>query len=670
MEKMLKKDTMFQLNAAYNPTGDQPEAIQSLQDGLKKNIKHQCLKGVTGSGKTFTMANVIKDYKQPVLVLCHNKTLAAQLYEEFKLFFPENSVEYFVSYYDYYQPEAYLPATNTYIEKDLSINEEIEKFRMKATTSLLSGRKDVIVIASVSCIYGIGNPLFFQEKTINIKSGEIYQRKEIINDLIEGLYTRTKDSDIKKGQIKMTGDTLTIHPTDQDIHYKIHFWGNHVDLIEEVHLQNKQKTEKKQIQITPANIFITSKDNIRNSIVKIKNELTTQIKFFTKNNQHNEAQRIEERVNYDLEMIQELGYCTGIENYSRYLDGRKEGERPFCLMDYFPNNFLLIIDESHVTIPQVKAMYGGDKSRKSTLVEYGFRLPSALDNRPLSFQEFENINKQTIYVSATPSDYELLKCEQNIIEQLIRPTGLLEPEIIIRESKNQIDDLLHEIHIRITKKERVLVTTLTKKMAEQLSKYLIESGINSTYIHSDIDTIERIEIMKNLRLGTVDVLIGVNLLREGLDLPEVSLVAIMDADKEGFLRSKKSLVQTIGRAARHIHGQSILYADHITQSMQDTLNETNRKRKIQQSYNIEHGITPKPLQKKVHHNTLLQTNNVKKQESISSLEIESLSIKELKKEIQTTRKLMNSSAISMNFIDAAQHRDKMFMLEKQLKKIN
>ena len=667
---MLKKDIMFQLNATYHPTGDQPEAIQSLQDGLNKNTKHQCLKGVTGSGKTFTIANVIKNYNQPVLVLCHNKTLAAQLYEEFKLFFPHNSVEYFVSYYDYYQPEAYLPATNTYIEKDLSINEEIEKFRMKATTSLLSGKNDVIVVASVSCIYGIGNPVFFQEKTITIKSGEIYQRKDMINDLIEALYTRTKDSDVKKGQIKMTGDTLKIHPTNEDVHYKIHFWGNQVDFIEKVNLQTQQKTQQKQIQITPANIFITSKDNIKNSIVKIKNELTNQVKFFIKNHQYNEAKRIEERVNYDLEMIQELGYCTGIENYSRYLDGRKEGERPFCLMDYFPDNFLLIIDESHVTIPQVKAMYGGDKSRKSTLVEYGFRLPSALDNRPLSFEEFENINKQTIYVSATPSDYELLRCEKNIIEQVIRPTGLLEPEIMIRESKNQIDDLLNEIDIRIKKKERVLVTTLTKKMAEQLSKYLIDSGINATYIHSDIDTIARIEIMKNLRLGTVDVLIGVNLLREGLDLPEVSLVAIMDADKEGFLRSKKSLIQTIGRAARHIHGQSILYADHITQSMQDTINETNRKREIQQSYNIEHGITPKPLQKKVQQNTLLETNNAKKQESISSLDIKSLSIKELKEEIKTTRKLMNSSAISMNFIDAAQHRDKMFILEKQLKKIN
>tara|TARA_Y100000994_G_scaffold48514_1_gene38059 strand:- start:2664 stop:4676 length:2013 start_codon:yes stop_codon:yes gene_type:complete len=670
MDKMLKKDIMFQLNATYHPTGDQPEAIQSLQDGLNKNTKHQCLKGVTGSGKTFTIANVIKNYNQPVLVLCHNKTLAAQLYEEFKLFFPHNSVEYFVSYYDYYQPEAYLPATNTYIEKDLSINEEIEKFRMKATTSLLSGKNDVIVVASVSCIYGIGNPVFFQEKTITIKSGEIYQRKDMINDLIEALYTRTKDSDVKKGQIKMTGDTLKIHPTNEDVHYKIHFWGNQVDFIEKVNLQTQQKTQQKQIQITPANIFITSKDNIKNSIVKIKNELTNQVKFFIKNHQHNEAKRIEERVNYDLEMIQELGYCTGIENYSRYLDGRKEGERPFCLMDYFPDNFLLIIDESHVTIPQVKAMYGGDKSRKATLVEYGFRLPSALDNRPLSFEEFENINKQTIYVSATPSDYELLRCEKNIIEQVIRPTGLLEPEIMIRESKNQIDDLLNEIDIRIKKKERVLVTTLTKKMAEQLSKYLIDSGINATYIHSDIDTIARIEIMKNLRLGTVDVLIGVNLLREGLDLPEVSLVAIMDADKEGFLRSKKSLIQTIGRAARHIHGQSILYADHITQSMQDTINETNRKREIQQSYNIEHGITPKPLQKKVQQNTLLETNNAKKQESISSLDIKSLSIKELKEEIKTTRKLMNSSAISMNFIDAAQHRDKMFILEKQLKKIN
>ena len=669
MEKMFKKNRMFELNSDYKPTGDQPKAIKSLQNGLINN-KHLCLKGVTGSGKTFTIANVIKDHNQPVLVLCHNKTLAAQLYEEFKIFFPNNAVEYFVSYYDYYQPEAYLPSTNTYIEKDLSINEEIEKFRMSTTTALLSNQKDVIVVASVSCIYGIGNPLFFQEKTIQIQQGTKYGRKKLIHDLIEGLYIRTSDLDIKKGQIKMTGDVLRIYPTNKDINYKIHFWGDQIEIIEEIDLKTSQTQQRKIIQITPANIFITSKDNIKDSIIKIKNELTSQINFFIKNNLPNEAKRIEERVNYDLEMIQELGYCSGIENYSRYLDGRNEGERPFCLMDYFPEDFLLIIDESHVTIPQVKAMYGGDQSRKSTLIEHGFRLPSALDNRPLSFVEFELINKKTIYLSATPGDYELLKCKTNIIEQIIRPTGLLEPKIIIRESKNQIDNLMHEINNRIERKERTLVTTLTKKMAEQLSKYLIEAGVKSTYIHSDVDTIERIEIMKNLRIGTVDVLIGVNLLREGLDLPEVSLVAIMDADKEGFLRSKKSLIQTIGRAARHIDGKSILYADKITESMQETIDDTNRKRKIQEEYNINHSIIPKPLQKKIQTSNLLQISKPEKIQEKFIEKIEEFSIKEIKQKIQRAQKLMNSSAIAMNFLDAAKYRDIMFKLKDRLKELN
>ena len=667
---MFKRNRMFKLNSDYKPTGDQPEAIEALQNGLKNNKKHLCLKGVTGSGKTFTIANVINNYNQPVLVLCHNKTLAAQLYEEFKIFFPNNAVEYFVSYYDYYQPEAYLPSTNTYIEKDLSINEEIEKFRMSATTALLSNQNDVIVVASVSCIYGIGNPLFFQEKTIQIEAGSIYGRKKILNDLIEGLYVRTTNFEIKKGEIKMTGDVLTIAPTNKDIHYKIHFWGDEIEKIEEINLRTNNSQQKKIIQITPANIFITLKENVQNSIIKIKNELTQQINFFVKNNLHNEAKRIEERVNYDLEMIQELGYCAGIENYSRYLDGRNEGERPFCLMDYFPEDFLLIIDESHVTIPQVKAMYGGDQSRKSTLIEHGFRLPSALDNRPLSFDEFELINKKTIYLSATPGDYELLKCETNIIEQIIRPTGLLEPEIIIRESKNQIDNLMHEINNRIERKERTLVTTLTKKMAEQLSKYLIEAGVKSTYIHSDVDTIERIEIMKNLRIGTVDVLIGVNLLREGLDLPEVSLVAIMDADKEGFLRSKKSLIQTIGRAARHIDGKSILYADKITESMQETINDTNRKRQIQETYNSIHNMTPRPLQKKIQTSNLLKISKPEQVQEKFIENIEEFSIKEIKQKIQRAQKLMNSSAIAMNFLDAAKYRDIMFKLKDRLKELN
>ena len=667
---MFRRNRMFQLNSDYKPTGDQPEAIESLQNGLHNNNKHLCLQGVTGSGKTFTIANVINNYNQPVLVLCHNKTLAAQLYEEFKIFFPNNSVEYFVSYYDYYQPEAYLPSTNTYIEKDLSINEEIEKFRMSSTTALLSNQNDVIVVASVSCIYGIGNPLFFQEKTIQIEQGVVYGRKKMLNDLIEGLYVRTTNLEIKKGQIKMTGDVLIIYPTNKNIHYKIHFWGDQIEIIEEIDLKTQKIQQKPIIQITPANIFITSKDNIKKSIPKIKNELTQQINFFTKKNLPNEAKRIEERVNYDLEMIQELGYCSGIENYSRYLDGRNEGERPFCLMDYFPEDFLLIIDESHVTIPQLKAMYGGDQSRKSTLVDYGFRLPSALDNRPLSFKEFENINKKTIYLSATPGDYELLKCKTNIIEQVIRPTGLLEPKIIIRESKNQIDNLMDEINNRIQKKERTLVTTLTKKMAEQLSKYLIDAGVKSTYIHSDIDTIERIEIMKNLRMGRVDVLIGVNLLREGLDLPEVSLVAIMDADKEGFLRSKKSLIQTIGRAARHIDGQSILYADKITVSMQEAIDETNRKRQIQATYNTTHSITPKPLQKKIQTNNLLDISKPTKNSKNFIDEIENFSIKELKQQIKKNQKLMNSSAIAMNFLDAAKYRDIMFKLEERLEELN
>tara|TARA_B100000579_G_scaffold73258_1_gene56209 strand:+ start:41609 stop:43603 length:1995 start_codon:yes stop_codon:yes gene_type:complete len=657
---------MFEINAKYKPTGDQPEAIQSIQLKLNKNIKHQCLQGVTGSGKTFTMANVIKDYNKPVLILAHNKTLAAQLYEEFKYFFPNNLVEYFVSYYDYYQPEAYLPATNTYIEKDLSINKEIEKFRISTTTSLLSGRNDVIVIASVSCIYGIGNPMFFKEKTIPIKVGQEYKRKQILNDLIESLYSRTKERMVKRGEIKMTGDILTIYPPNEDINYKIYFWGDEIEEIEEIDIKTKQRKKLQHIQITPANIFITSKKNIESSILKIKNELTNQVKFFIQKGQYNEAKRIEERVNHDIEMLQQVGYCGGVENYSRYLDGRKKGERPFCLMDYFQDNFLLIIDESHVTIPQIKAMYGGDRSRKSTLVEYGFRLPSALDNRPLSFKEFESIKKQVIYVSATIGDYELKKCKKNITEQLIRPTGLLEPKIIIRKSTNQIDDLINEINTRIEKSERVLVTTLTKKMAEKLSRYLIEAGVKATYIHSDIDTIERIEIMKNLRIGNVDVLIGVNLLREGLDLPEVSLVAIIDADKEGFLRSKKSLIQTIGRAARHINGKSILYADKITKSIQATIEETNRKREAQELYNSINNIIPKPLKKKELGQNILTVNNLEKPAISPIIETDTLSDEELKEKIKKIKKLMNDAAINMNFIEATQHRDKMFLLEKKL----
>ena len=657
---------MYKLNSEYKPTGDQPASIDSLINKLKNNVSHQSLQGVTGSGKTFTMANVIQDYNEPVLILCHNKTLAAQLYEEFKYFFPDNAVEYFVSYYDYYQPEAYLPATNTYIEKDLSINTEIERFRISATTSLLSGRKDVIVISSVSCIYGIGNPIFFKEKTIELSKNSIYVRKNLLKDLIDALYVRSNNTILQRGEIKVLGDTIIIYPTNQNINYKIHFWGDEIEKIELIQLETNEIKEINDVKITPANIFITSKTNIKSAIDKIKNELTIQSKYLIKNNQEKEARRLEERVNYDIEMIQELGYCSGVENYSRYLDGRKEGERPFCLMDYFQDNFLLIIDESHVTIPQIKAMYGGDRSRKLTLVEYGFRLPSALDNRPLSFQEFEKIKKKVIYLSATLGDYELNESKNNISEQLIRPTGLLEPKIIIRKSKNQIDDLMNEIDLRIKRRERVLVTTLTKKMAEQLSKYLIEAGVKSTYIHSDVDTIERIDIMKNLRKGKVDVLIGVNLLREGLDLPEVSLVAIMDADKEGFLRSKKSLIQTIGRAARHINGQSILYADKITKSIQETISETNRKRQIQEQYNKINNIQPKSLNKRVKSDTLLINTKSKKDNNNFKNKINTLSVQELKNELKSTKKLMNSAAISMNFLEAAEYRDKMFIIQKKL----
>jgi len=663
---------MFKLRSNYKPTGDQPQAIKSIVNGINNNLKHQCLQGVTGSGKTFTIANVIAKHNKPTLVLCHNKTLAAQLYEEFKSFFPENLVEYFVSYYDYYQPEAYLPATNTYIEKDLSINKEIEKFRISATTSLLSGRNDVIVVASVSCIYGLGNPSFFQEKTIQIKTDENYGRRRLLNELIEALYTRSQDQQLQSGQFKVIGDTIMIYPSNQAGIYKIHFWGDTIDEIEQINELNITVNKLTHIKIAPTNIFITSKDNTKHAITKIKQELNNQVNFFLKSNQEMEAKRIEDKVNYDLEMIKELGYCSGIENYSRYFDGRNENERPFCLIDYFEKDFLFIVDESHVTIPQVKAMYGGDQARKKTLVEYGFRLPSALDNRPLNFNEFEQIQKKTIFLSATPGDYELKMCHGAIIEQIIRPTGLLEPEILIQPSKNQIDHLLHEIDIRIQKKQRVLVTTLTKKMAEKLSTYLKELGIKTTYIHSDVDTLERVEIMKNLRLGNIDVLIGVNLLREGLDLPEVSLVAILDADKEGFLRSKRSLIQTIGRAARHIEGTSILYANKITKSMEETMNETNRKRNLQIEYNNTHSITPQPLIKEILNNSMLIANKLEKiyHPKIQEHIINKLSAKELKKEIQKTKKLMESSALAMNFLEAANHRDNLFLLQEKLKKTN
>mgnify|MGYP001459187050 CR=1 FL=1 len=659
---------MFELKSTYSPTGDQPEAINKLLNGLKNQINAQCLLGVTGSGKTFTMANVIAQHNTPTLVLCHNKTLAAQLYEEFKNFFPKNSVEYFVSYYDYYQPEAYLPATNTYIEKDLSINEEIEKFRINTTTSLLTGRKDVIVIASVSCIYGLGNPNFFKEKSIQINRNTKLERKNLITYLIEALYTRTENILLQHGEFKVVGDTIIIHPSNADVYYKITFWGNEIEKIQQVNYIQDTTIDIQNLNISPANIFVTSKKNIQNAIPKILNELETQFTHLINHKQIQEAERLKSRVNYDIEMIKELGYCSGIENYSRYLDGRQENERPFCLMDYFPENFLLIVDESHVTLPQVKAMYGGDQSRKKTLVDYGFRLPSALDNRPLNFEEFENIKKQIVFLSATPGDYEIEKCHGVIVEQLIRPTGLLEPNIIIQKSTNQIDHLINEINIRINKKQRTLVTTLTKKMAEKLSDYLIEAGIKTTYIHSDIDTIERIEIMKHLRQGNIDVLIGVNLLREGLDLPEVSLVAVLDADKEGFLRSKRSLIQTIGRAARHIEGTSILYADVITDSIKETIKDNNRKRKIQEKYNQQNKITPKPLVKKISslQNFISKKNTIENKEMIDKSTLNKMSLKDLKKKARQVKKQMNEAAISMNFSEAAKQRDYLFMLEKKI----
>ena len=659
---------MFKISSNFKPTGDQPNAINSLLQGLDNNLNYQCLEGVTGSGKTFTIANVINNYNKPTLILCHNKTLAAQLYEEFKHFFPHNLIEYFVSYYDYYQPEAYIPVTNTYIEKDLSINEEIEKYRISTTSSLLSGRKDVIVIASVSCIYGLGNPKFFQEKKIPIKQNTQYERKNLLFDLIDAQYKRTHDSKIKKGEFKIVGDMILIQPSHIDNQYRIHFWGDEIDKIEIMNSNNNNIKEVKELIINPANIFITSKKINNKAINEIKNELKQRIKYFNKNNRINESNRIQERVQYDLEMIKELGYCTGIENYSRYLDGRKKGERPFCLIDYFPNDFLMIIDESHVTIPQVKAMYGGDQSRKTNLVEYGFRLPSALDNRPLEFSELEKIINKVIFLSATPSEYELKKCNGLIIEQLIRPTGLLEPIIEIQPCKNQIDHLLGEIQLTTNNNQRVLVTTLTKRMAEDFSKYLINLRVNATYIHSDVDTIKRVAIMNNLRLGKIDVLIGVNLLREGLDLPEVSLVAIMDADKEGFLRSKKSLIQTIGRAARHINGKAILYADNITKSIHQTIKDNNRKRKIQTLYNVKNKITPQALKKKIRPKTLLinQKNN---HNSISDAQPnpEILSIKELRRLKNDTIKKMNNAAKSMDFLLAAKHRDYLFKIKELLK---
>ena len=654
----------FKLISEFKPTGDQPKAIRELVNGINRNDNYQTLLGVTGSGKTFTIANVIKEVNKPTLILSHNKTLAAQLYSEFKSFFPNNLVEYFVSYYDYYQPEAYLPSSGTYIEKDLSINQEIEKLRLSTTSSLLSGRKDIIVVSSVSCIYGIGNPEEFNNNLIHLEKNQKISRNKLLNNFVTSLYSRN-DKYFGRGNFRVMGDTVDIFPGYSDIAYKIHFWCDEIEEIESFDPINGNIINKhNKVKIFPASIFVASKDRIHNAIHEIQNDLIDQINFFKKNDRITEAKRIDERVNYDLEMIRELGYCSGIENYSRYFDGRTKGSRPFCLIDYFPNDFLTVIDESHVTIPQIRAMFGGDKSRKNNLVEYGFRLPAALDNRPLTFEEFELINNQTIYVSATPSDYELIKCNGVITEQIIRPTGLLDPKIEIRPTKNQIDDILEEIRKKINKSERTLITTLTKRMAEELTKYLHNINVKCQYIHSDVDTLKRVEILYNLREGKIDVLIGVNLLREGLDLPEVSLVLILDADKEGFLRSQKSLTQTAGRAARNINGKVIMYADKVTKSMQNTINETNRRIAKQKKYNLINGIKPKAIKKEISFDNKLNPYTIINEEE--NIVIDYNDKKNIKKQIKLIKTQMEKAAEELNFKKAIELREKINMLNKKL----
>lgn len=668
----------FQLEANFKPAGDQESAIKSLTRGIHEGDQHQTLLGVTGSGKTFTMANVIQEVQRPTLIITHNKTLVAQLYGEFKQFFPHNAVEYFVSYYDYYQPEAYIPTSDTYIEKDLAINEELDKLRMRATTSLLSGRRDIIVVASVSCIYGMGNPTEFKNGIIRLSPGTPLSRQRFLHQLVDSLYSRSQ-LEFDRGTFRVKGDTVDVRPPYLDVGYRFSFFGDELEEIESFDVVTGKRIERlPHAAIFPANLYMTPKDRMNEMIAEIQDEMNRQAEYFIKEGKLLEAQRIKERVNYDVEMIRELGYCAGVENYSRFIDGRKPGTRPFCLLDYFPEDYVMFIDESHATIPQISGMYGGDRSRKMNLVDFGFRLPSALDNRPLNFHEFEQLIHQSVFVSATPGNYELQKSEGVIVEQIVRPTGLLDPIIEVRPTQNQIDDLLEEIRIRAEKKERILVTTLTKRMAEELDDYLRNINVNSTYIHSEIDALERVEILRNLRLGHVDVLIGVNLLREGLDLPEVTLVAILDADKEGFLRDERSLTQTAGRAARNVDGKVIFYGDRITASMQKTIDETNRRRAIQMAHNEKHGITPQTVQKSIEQimgqTAVLDIKGLpieEKFESTPQLMVaeEDASYKtkpEIKKEIVLVKAQMEKAAKDLDFMEAARLRDYMFYLEKQL----